>query len=92
MQSTRQVFRIVAALASALWLGTAGAQELVVWHDLGDNGTKWFEAMSDEFAKTRPGVTVKAIRLPDRPVVRARRSARSTPTRRPTSSTTTTSA
>ena len=64
MQSTRQVFRIVAALASALWLGAAGAQELVVWHDLGDNGTKWFQAMSDEFAKTRPGVTVKAINYP----------------------------
>ena len=64
MQSTRQVFRIVAALASALWLGTAGAQELVVWHDLGDNGTQWFERLGAEFAKQKPGVTVKASSFP----------------------------
>lgn len=42
----------------------ANAQELVVWHDLGDNGIKWFQALSAEFAKTKPGVTVKSINYP----------------------------
>ncbi len=40
------------------------AQTLTVWHDLGDNGIKWFDAMSAEFAKQRPGVTVKSLSYP----------------------------
>jgi multiple sugar transport system substrate-binding protein len=56
--------RFLVALACALATTPAWAQELVVWHDLGDNGMKWFQAMSDEFAKTRPGVTIKAINFP----------------------------
>ena len=47
--------------------GTAGAQELVVWHDLGENGIKWFQALSAEFAKTKPGVTLKSINYPTDP-------------------------
>lgn len=57
--------RIAAAagivMVSALPLA---AQTLTVWHDLGDNGLKWFEAMSAEFAKQRPGVTVKSLSYP----------------------------
>ena len=53
------------ALATTLALaGPTKAQELVVWHDLGDNGIKWFQTLSAEFAKTRPGVTVKSINYP----------------------------
>lgn len=53
------------ALATTLALaGPSKAQELVVWHDLGDNGIKWFQTLSAEFAKTRPGVTVKSINYP----------------------------
>lgn len=48
-------------LASAL---PSAAQTLTVWHDLGDNGLKWFNAMSAEFAKQRPGVTVKSLSFP----------------------------
>jgi len=44
--------------------GTSRAQELVVWHDLGDNGIKWFQSLSAEFAKSRPGVTVRSINYP----------------------------
>lgn len=40
------------------------AQQLTVWHDLGDNGIKWFDAMSAEFAKSKPGVTVKSLSFP----------------------------
>lgn len=42
----------------------AMAQQLTVWHDLGDNGLKWFDAMSAEFAKQKPGVTVKSLNFP----------------------------
>jgi multiple sugar transport system substrate-binding protein len=42
----------------------ARAQELTIWHDLGDNGTKWFAAAGEAFAKTHPGVTVRAISYP----------------------------
>jgi multiple sugar transport system substrate-binding protein len=42
----------------------ARAQELTIWHDLGDNGTKWFAAAGEAFAKTHPGVTIKAISYP----------------------------
>ncbi len=55
---------LVAAAATTLAMGQALAQELVVWHDLGDNGIKWFQAMSTEFAKIRPGVTVKSVGYP----------------------------
>ena len=42
----------------------ARAQELTIWHDLGDNGTKWFAAAGEAFAKTHPGVTMRAISYP----------------------------
>jgi ABC-type glycerol-3-phosphate transport system substrate-binding protein len=52
----------VAAVLSAL--APAQAQQLTVWHDLGDNGGAWFERMGKDFAKTRPGVSVRAISYP----------------------------
>ncbi len=53
-----------AAFALAASLLPAKAQQLTVWHDLGDNGIKWFEALSAEFAKTKPGVTVRSQSFP----------------------------
>lgn len=44
--------------------GSAAAQELVVWHDMGGNGVELFKTLGDEFAKTHPGVTVKSISYP----------------------------
>jgi multiple sugar transport system substrate-binding protein len=64
MQSKRHFIQALAAAASSLLVGAAAAQELVVWHDLGDNGIKWFNALSAEFAKTRPGVTIKSVSYP----------------------------
>jgi ABC-type glycerol-3-phosphate transport system substrate-binding protein len=60
----RRLIPALAALASAFAVGSTAAQELVVWHDLGENGIKWFQALSTEFAKTKPGVTVKSISYP----------------------------
>ncbi|MCA3563018.1 MAG: extracellular solute-binding protein [Methylocystis sp.] len=53
-----------AAVVAALSISPAKAQQLTVWHDLGDNGIKWFEAMGAEFAKTKPGVTVRSLSFP----------------------------
>jgi ABC-type glycerol-3-phosphate transport system substrate-binding protein len=64
MLARRRLIPALAAMASAFAVGSAAAQELVVWHDLGENGIKWFQALSTEFAKTRPGVTVKSISYP----------------------------
>jgi len=40
------------------------AAQLVVWHDLGDNGTKWFTEVSSAFAENHPGVSIRAISYP----------------------------
>jgi ABC-type glycerol-3-phosphate transport system substrate-binding protein len=53
-----------AGIAALLAMGHARAQELTIWHDLGDNGTQWFERLGAEFAKQKPGVTVKASSFP----------------------------
>ncbi|WP_421726176.1 extracellular solute-binding protein [Bauldia sp.] len=54
-----------AAVAGLLMAGSARADtELVVWHDLGDNGVKWFEEMSAAFAEDHPGVTVTSVSFP----------------------------
>lgn len=53
-----------AAAIAVLATLPAKAQQLTVWHDLGDNGVKWFEAMGAEFAKTKPGVTVRSLSFP----------------------------
>ena len=55
---------LAALLATPLLASSATAQQLTVWHDLGDNGTKWFAAMADAFAKTHPGVTLRATSYP----------------------------
>lgn len=52
------------ATALSLIAGAALAEELVVWHDLGDNGIAWFDAVSTEFQKEHPGVTVKSVSFP----------------------------
>ncbi len=55
---------LMGATALALCTTTASAQELVVWHDLGDNGIAWFDKMSEVFQKTNPGVTVTSVSFP----------------------------
>lgn len=55
---------MVAALVLATLSGAARAQQITIWHDLGDPGTKWFAAMAEAFAKDHPGVTVRATSYP----------------------------
>lgn len=45
-------------------LGTAHAKELVVWHDLGDNGIKWFKELSALYEKDHSGVTIRSVSYP----------------------------
>jgi ABC-type glycerol-3-phosphate transport system substrate-binding protein len=51
----------LAALLAAL---PASAQQLAIWHDLGDNGTKWLTEVGAEFGKSHPGVSVRPISYP----------------------------
>lgn len=53
-----------AAVIAMVSILPARAQQLTVWHDLGDNGVKWFEAMGAEFAKSKPGVTIRSLSFP----------------------------
>jgi ABC-type glycerol-3-phosphate transport system substrate-binding protein len=52
------------AFSVALSGATAKAQELAIWHDLGDNGNAWFQKAGEAFAKTRPGVSIKPSSFP----------------------------
>jgi multiple sugar transport system substrate-binding protein len=54
----------LAAVATLAAPADSRAQQLTIWHDLGDNGVAWFERAGAEFAKTRPGVTVRSISYP----------------------------
>ncbi len=57
--------RALAALAALLLSTTlARAQQLAIWHDLGDNGTKWLAEVGTEFTKSHPGVTLRPISYP----------------------------
>ena len=58
------LLKTLVTAAMALCVSAAAAQELVVWHDLGDNGIKWFGSLSAEFAKAHPGVTIKSLSFP----------------------------
>ena len=63
MKSYKTLLAGAAFLALAA-TGSAKAQELVIWHDLGDNGINWFKAAGEAFAKENPGVTVTSISYP----------------------------
>ena len=60
----KKMIKGLVALGATLLINGVSAQELVVWHDLGENGITWFQKLSAEFAKQRPGVTVKSISYP----------------------------
>jgi multiple sugar transport system substrate-binding protein len=42
----------------------ASAQQLIIWHDKGDDGIKMIQQMAEVFAKDHPGVTVRSISMP----------------------------
>ena len=43
---------------------SAQSRTLQIWHDLGENGTKWFADVATAFAAEEPGVQVRAISYP----------------------------
>ena len=56
---------LLGATALACVLATAArAEELVIWHDKGDDGIRMIEQMSEIYAKTNPGVTIKSLSFP----------------------------
>ncbi len=61
-RSWRQL--VVAAAALVLLPGVALAQQLTIWHDLGDPGTKFFAEAGGAFAREHPGVSIRAISYP----------------------------
>ena len=50
--------------SSASFAGMARAQQLVIWHDKGDDGIRMIQSMAEEFAKDHPGITVKSVSMP----------------------------
>ena len=48
----------------AMQAAPASAQELVVWHDLGDNGINWFDELNTLFQETHPDVTITSVSYP----------------------------
>ena len=64
MSWKRSISGIAVAMAMAAAGTAAKAQELVIWHDLGDNGDKWFAELGAEFAKSHPGVTISSVNYP----------------------------
>ena len=59
-----KTIRFLLAVGMLLLGGGARAQQLSIWHDLGDNGTKWFNEAMEDFAKTHPGVSIKPVSYP----------------------------
>ncbi len=51
-------------LTALLSAGTAHAQTLTIWHDLGDNGVKMFNELNEVYKKTHPGVTITSVSYP----------------------------
>jgi hypothetical protein len=54
----------LAAMALGGWLQVAEAEELVVWHDLGDNGINWFNELSELYQSVDPETTITSVSYP----------------------------
>lgn len=55
---------IAGATAMVFYSTFAFAEELVIWHDLGDNGIAWFDDVAKEFQKKNGDITVKSVSFP----------------------------
>jgi ABC-type glycerol-3-phosphate transport system substrate-binding protein len=60
----RRSLLIACALVASLAARAADAQQLIIWHDKGDDGIRMIQKMADLFAKDHPGVTVRSISMP----------------------------
>ncbi|WP_376099817.1 ABC transporter substrate-binding protein [Roseomonas sp. CCTCC AB2023176] len=61
---TRRALGGAALALAAPAVARAQGRTITVWHDLGDNGIAWFDRLNAEFAKVRPGVTVRSQSFP----------------------------
>jgi ABC-type glycerol-3-phosphate transport system substrate-binding protein len=64
MARRRDILQAAIPLALSAVGRAQAATQLTVWHDMGDNGTKWFQQVSAAFAESHPGVTIRAISYP----------------------------
>jgi ABC-type glycerol-3-phosphate transport system substrate-binding protein len=65
MTKKRLRLRIAAlALATTAGVSLAHAQEIMIWHDKGEDGLRMIEQMAELYKKEKPGVTVKSISMP----------------------------
>lgn len=56
----------VLATVATVTLGTSAARSetLVVWHDLGDNGIRWFEELNAQYQAVDPDITITTVSYP----------------------------
>src|SRR5215469_270901 len=40
------------------------AQQIVIWHDKGDDGAKMLQQMAEVFAKDHPGFSIRSVSMP----------------------------
>jgi multiple sugar transport system substrate-binding protein len=67
MATRRDILKAPLAMLPLAAPAAARAQtttQLVVWHDMGEPGTKWFNDVSAAFEQAHPGVTIRAISYP----------------------------
>lgn len=60
----RHTARSLCAVAALMTGSAAGAQELTIWHDKGDDGLAMVKALSAKFAQAHPGVSVTSVSMP----------------------------
>lgn len=61
---TRRRFVLGGAMAAPFVSVARAAEPLTIWHDLGENGGKWFGAMAEQFATSHAGFTLRATNFP----------------------------
>ena len=62
--SIKRVIGVVTGAALGFAVMSAQAETLVVWHDLGNNGIKWFKELGDLYQKSNPDVTITSVSFP----------------------------
>jgi ABC-type glycerol-3-phosphate transport system substrate-binding protein len=64
IQSRMLSFISSVAAVTLLATGASHAQEIMIWHDKGEDGLRMIEQMAELYKKDHPGVTVKSLSMP----------------------------
>ena len=64
IQSRLLSFISSVAAVTLLATGASHAQEIMIWHDKGEDGLRMIEQMAELYKKDHPGVTVKSLSMP----------------------------